>query len=295
MTPVARWVLFTAIVGIIGAAASRWFVLPSVRAYQTEHDRDWLLAKTGTFGLTASVGGLVGLGLLFSGQLIAFRDPFSPWLAEARLLLLGTAWGRTWIAVLAVTAFAGLAFRVARRGRGWAWILAAGLAALIGLYPAIAGHAIASDRLQALAVVGDAMHVWAAGSWIGGLGVLLFLELNWRRRDGGGSLLPQMVPAFSKMAVSSVAILALTGLFSAWLHLPTFGALFTSTYGRLLTGKLVVVAMILALGAWNWRRLTPALSDPSGPDRLRRAALYELVLGQVALAVTAVFVGTAPP
>ena len=295
MTPVARWVLFTAIVGVIGAATSRWFVLPAVRWHETEIDRDWLLARTGTFGLTASLGGLAGLGLLFSGQLMAFRDPFSPWLAEARLLLLGTAWGRSWIAVLGATVLASLAFHVARKGRGWAWIAVAGLAALIGLYPAMAGHAIASDRLRTLAVVGDAMHVWAAGSWIGGLGLLLFLELSWRRRNGGSSLLPQMVPAFSRVAVVSVATLALTGLFSAWLHLPTVGALFTSTYGRLLLGKLVVVGMILALGAWNWRRLTPVLSDPSGPDRLRRAASYELLLGQVALAITAVFVGSAPP
>ena len=106
--------------------------------------------------------------------------------------------------------------------------------------------------------------------------------------------MPSLVPAFSPVAMVSVATLVLTGSVASWAHLESVSSLWTTPYGRLLLLKVVVVAGVLAMGALNWRRLTPRLSEEDGPRAMRRSALVELALANVVLIVTAVLVRTSP-
>jgi putative copper export protein len=91
-----------------------------------------------------------------------------------------------------------------------------------------------------------------------------------------------------------VASLATTGLFAAWAHLPSVGALVSTGYGRLLVLKLALVAVVLGLGALNWKKLTPRLHEAGGTNTLRRAAAVELLAAQLVLLVTALLVRTSP-
>jgi len=59
--------------------------------------------------------------------------------------------------------------------------------------------------------------------------------------------------------------------------------------------KLAALAGVAALGAFNWRVVQPALSRPAGESRLRSAAVFELVLGVILLAATAVLVALPLP
>jgi putative copper export protein len=59
--------------------------------------------------------------------------------------------------------------------------------------------------------------------------------------------------------------------------------------------KLAFVAIVVVMGAINWRRLLPSLGDDQSARRITRTAGTELTFAVLVLAVTAVLVSTPPP
>jgi putative copper export protein/methionine-rich copper-binding protein CopC len=181
---------------------------------------------------------------------------------------------------------------------GAPWLLA-GLGALaLAFAPALSGHAAAAPRLGPLAVLADALHVLAAGGWIGGLLVLVTAGVPAAmrlEREERGPALAALVTAFSPTALAFAGALTLTGLFAAWLHMGSIPALWESGYGRTLLVKLGVLSGVFATGAYNWLKVKPALGDELGAMRLGRSATVEISIGALVLLVTAVLVATAPP
>ena len=235
---------------------------------------------------------MLGLGLVFLRQLLEFRDPFVPWQEDAALLLQGTAWGRTFLAGVAVAVILTTCLAWARSGSDLAWGFAAAAGLLLSAFPALTGHASGGEgALRVGLISADVVHVLAASAWMGGLAGVLYLA----RRGGDADPLPGLVRAFSPVAVVSVAMLVLTGVVSSWAHVPDVAALARAPYGRRLLLKLALVGAVMILGWTNWRRFTPQLHGADGRQALRRAALLELAVGQLVLLVTAVLVKTPPP
>jgi copper transport protein len=116
--------------------------------------------------------------------------------------------------------------------------------------------------------------------------------------DAGGRVAAAaaLVGAFSPWALACAAVAAATGGVSAWLHLGAPAAFWSTAYGRTLLVKLALVAPVAATGAYNWRRLRPALA--AGREDvtrlLARTATVELVVAALVLAATAVLVATPP-
>jgi len=104
-----------------------------------------------------------------------------------------------------------------------------------------------------------------------------------------------MVNAFSPMALTAVSVLVLSGVVTAVRHLKFVAALWTTSYGITLVLKLCVVAVVLAFGAWNWRRVKPTLGTPEGSDRIRRSATFELAFASLVLIITSVLVSLPSP
>ena len=259
-----------------------------------------LIATARRLGLLAATVLIVAMGLVFWRQLADFRDPFVPWREDAALLLT-TEWGRTWVLGAVGSVLTPCAFLFASPGtEGWPrhhvfWVLATGLAAAMCAFPALTGHAVGSEGLRLLLIPADILHVLAAGSWIGGLLFVLVAEgMERRRGDHGGSLLADVVPLFSPVALVSAGVLIATGTLAAFFHVESVGMLFTSTYGRLLLAKVALVLLVLVLGAVNWRRLTPQLVAGEGAGALRSNAIRELAIAQVVILVTALLVRTPP-
>lgn len=248
--------------------------------------------RAGGVGVLASFLVLLGLALVLGRQLAEFRDPFVP-LSEDLSLLMGSAWGTAWYAAAGAALVALGAFGLAASGRSSGWWLAVPAVATLSVFPGLTGHAGGVEGPRLLALAADGAHVLAAGGWVGTLAVVLFLERR-ARREAAGSLLPALVPAFSPLAMASVAVLAVTGVWAAWLHLPGVASLWTDAYGRLLLLKLALVAGVLGLGAVNYRRLAPRLGEAAGDRALRRSATVELVVANLVLLVTAVLVRTSP-
>ena len=113
--------------------------------------------------------------------------------------------------------------------------------------------------------------------------------------DRRGAAVARLVSAFSPTALMFAGLAALTGVFAAWLHVGFTSALWTSDYGRLLLIKLAILAVVAAIGAYNWRRVKPALGDAAGTKRMQRSATMELGVGVLVVIVTAILVATPPP
>ena len=293
---VVGWLHFGSLIAVWGAVSSRWLIVPRAG----ERVRDTLIANARRVGLLASAVLVVAMALVFWRQLADFRDPFVPWRDEAALLLT-TEWGRVWVLGTVGAALLPVLFLAAsptgRRdiaGRA-SWILAPVVSAALCGFPAFTGHAAGTEALRPLLIPADILHVLAAGSWIGGLLFVVAAEFVERRRtEGDGSLLADLVPLFSPVALVSAGVLVATGTLAAFVHVESPGAILSSSYGRLLLAKVALVLLVVVLGAINWRRLTPLVLGAGDPEPMRRNATRELVVAQLVIVVTALLVRTAP-
>ena len=183
----------------------------------------------------------------------------------------------------------GLGSAAAGGGRA-GWPIAA-LALLVGTLAPIAGGRWST--------VVNPIHRLAAGLWIGTLFVMVTCGLtpllrHAELRDRRGALAAGMVNRFSPVALSMGGIVVTFGLITAWRHLPTLSSLWQSPYGQMLIVKLVVVAAVFGLGAFNWRRQRPALGHESAAI-CRRSSRVELTVATVVLLATAILVSSRRP
>lgn len=144
------------------------------------------------------------------------------------------------------------------------------------------------------------LHEVAASLWIGSLAVLLVAGLSVVFKESvpseeRGRLVADMVYRFSPLALSAACLLGITGVLTAWRHLGHLNALWTSSYGFALDVKLCFVALVVALGAWNWRRAKPKLGDEHGARAISRSASTELTFAAIVLAITALLVTLPAP
>jgi len=134
------------------------------------------------------------------------------------------------------------------------------LGALVLLTWPLSGHANAVARFTWLAVGMDWLHLAATSVWIGGL--IHFVAVAGALRGDNSApieLLGQVTRRFSRVAKASVAVLLGSGIYNAWLHLPSWAAFVTTSYGRVLLAKLIVAVLILSVAFVNLRRVLPAL------------------------------------
>lgn len=144
------------------------------------------------------------------------------------------------------------------------------------------------------------LHEVAASLWLGTLLVLAIAGLTTVFRsdvtsDERGRLVATMVSRFSPLALSAAALLGITGVTTAWRHVKHLNALWTTPYGYALDAKLCVVALVVVMGAWNWRRMAPKLGNEEGAVAITRSATTELGFAAVVLAITALLVSLPSP
>ena len=173
--------------------------------------------------------------------------------------------------------------------------LAVGLALLLTI--SLSSHAAAMGPLRAPALFSDYVHLLAAALWVGGLFHLalgarpLYREVQ---ANGRRQLLQEVVNRFSTLALLSVGMLVITGLYSTWAQVTTAPALATP-YGLTLLGKLALFLPMLALGALNLLRHAPRLRAEASAGRwLRRAVSAEALLGLVVLLVVGLLTSLEP-
>jgi copper transport protein len=184
---------------------------------------------------------------------------------------------------------------------------------------AVSGHAT-SEHPRWLATTSDSLHLLAMSAWVGGLAYLLIALLPRREPDE----LRRALPVFSWVAYISVATLAITGTYQAWLGVGSWRALVVTTYGQLVLVKIALFLGLIAIGnvsrqvvARRWsgvRARVPvayAMTDVSDLDEsvdlddeppveraevkgLVRGVLAEVLIAAVVLGTTAVLVAQPP-
>lgn len=183
-----------------------------------------------------------------------------------------------------------LGFLIAAFNGGIGWILATIALLLYPLRAAFFG--------QILRVV-NPVHELAGGLWIGTLFFMVVVGIAPALRhlpaDRRGAVAQRMVNGFSPLALTAAALLATMGVITAWRHLKRLDALWTTPYGWALCIKLLLVAGVLGLGAWNWRRQKPRLGTEAGAHGLRASATWELLAASAVLVVTAILVSLPSP
>lgn len=125
------------------------------------------------------------------------------------------------------------------------------LAVALALTWSAAEHASAGIQVP-LAIASTTLHLLATASWLGGLAALLLTLRT-------PAVPPRVVTRFSRLALTSVIVLVVTGVYQSWRGLGTWQALTETTYGRVLLAKLVAVGVLLGVAGWS-RRWTGRLS-----------------------------------
>ena len=141
----------------------------------------------------------------------------------------------------------------------------------------------------------DVVHLAAGAVWIGGIAGLVVAY----RSDVEPVPLARMVRRFSSVAVASVVVLTAAGVGMSWIVLPSWGDLVDTGFGLALLTKVALVAVVVAIGAFNNRRLVPLVgsserSSTTARRMLGRAVTAELVLLLAVLGVTSVLVTRSP-
>ena len=192
---------------------------------------------------------------------------------------------------LAMLALALIGFALVRAASSVGWTLAA-----IGILFAVL-QPIYTGKLAGKV---NAVHVLAASTWLGTLMVLTVVGIRGVTRSATAGqqraeLVSDLVNSFSPLALTAATIVGITGLTTAWLHLKRLSSLWATSYGMTLVVKLILVAIVVALGAWNWRRVRPSLGDQGSELTIRRSATMELAFAALVLIVTSVLVTLPSP
>lgn len=322
-----RWLTYLAMMALFGGFAFRLFVLaPAMRrtapggaegreAVSAGDRRALSLSWASLFLLV-----LTTLAALVMQASSVYDRPVGEALSPALLgrVLTETGYGGAWLlqaasaVVITVILFL-LRGRVRRGDTGehsalWWAGLAASAALLVA--PSWTGHAAVAARHFPLSRFSDWLHLLAGGFWVGGL---FHLALTWPRalapldESQRARSLHQVIRLFTRVAVPSVALLVLAGLYNTWTHVPRVEALWMTPYGEALALKLILVALMLALGGLHnfyygkkAAALEPSAGDAYGHDGaglergFSRTLLVEAGLGVLVLLVTAVLVFMTP-
>jgi copper transport protein len=184
-----------------------------------------------------------------------------------------------------------------------------GLMLLMFVAPSLMGHAAATKGWP-LAVFSDWLHLVAVAFWVGGL---FHLALTMKAVRTGLDdrqrirLLHEIIPAFTRLAIASTIIIAVTGVYNSWIHVDRWSALWTTSYGKTLSIKVLLFIPMLMLGGLNTFVIHPRVKrvvaggneekDGSAPklnDAFRRSVAIEVVLGVAVLLAAAVLVFQQP-
>lgn len=164
-------------------------------------------------------------------------------------------------------------------------------AALILAASVMTSHSASRIDDRALLVGLTALHYLATATWIGGLPYLLLAS----RRTADDEVKTRLMQRFSRLAQISVAVLFLAGLGMAWMLVGSWGALYGTAYGVMLSAKVAMFGALLLLGAANFYIVRGLKSDSgSGPGSLVRFGEAEIGIG-LAVILTAASMTSQPP
>lgn len=280
-----------ALAWIVGLAAARFWLARGGTAPQSLDGR---LSQATTIAIAACAAGV---------SLLLWSDA---------AVMAGVGWacaGSAFVTVLAST-HVGHAGIVALLALAAAWrahrlrpAVGAAMIALFAAARAASGHA-GDAGIASVAVGVEWLHLVLIAFWVGAVCVAGWLVLPaWRTGTRPDAALARYLHTLSDWATVALIGIVATGAGNGLRVLSSPDELVATGYGRLLSAKIALVLVAVALGGWNrFRGLPAALADDAAaPGRTRglRRVIAVLRIESVVLALTvlaaAVLSTSAPP
>jgi copper transport protein len=137
-------------------------------------------------------------------------------------------------------------------------VVAVGLIRTIGM----SAHG-AQGTHPTIGLIVDFLHLSAVSAWVGGLAVMS-VGLLPRRQLGE---IATVVPRFSKVAATSVALVIASGVLLAWQVVGSFHGLWSTHYGHVLLVKVALVGFVLMAALASKRWVEKTLAHAVSTDR----------------------------
>lgn len=161
----------------------------------------------------------------------------------------------------------------------------------IGLFAtfSISGHP-GMREFSALSIGTDIVHFLSVSAWMGGLVTLVLLGRKWQSESS------LVISWFSFTATISMPIMVATGVAQAWRMMEGFQNIFSTTYGVVLSVKVLLVIVAIAAGTRARQVFKSKKVDQQDLREIKfsRTVLAESMIGVAVLAVTAVLVSVPP-
>ena len=301
---IARFVYFAGLLLLVGGVVYRVAVYRPATASVTgearrlmglreRHRANQVLALSAVLVLAGGWVALTRQGAEVAGvsfwEAFDHRGPVASALDATRF---GRQFGRGIDVTAVFTILVALAYAAVPLGRRVTEVLAVPAAAA-GVWaiaaPGISGHAGDPGRGE-LAVAVDAVHVAAAAIWIGGLLQLALVTPHATRGLADaqrGAVRAAAAARFSRIAVVSVGVLAVSGGARALWELSSVSQVWTTSYGRTLIAKTVLLLVTLALASRSRALFTRF-------PLLRRSVAAELAVLAVVVAAVALLTNLPP-
>ncbi|EFH86568.1 copper resistance protein CopC [Ktedonobacter racemifer DSM 44963] len=336
-----RWLNYLGMAGLVGALT---FLLLVLRPAQVrlaadpliKSDRELLRVRSER-AIQAIVVGSLALLLVgwvaFTFYQASVASDSSIWQAfgngTVRSLLFESHFGSIWLPRLGLIALGVVLWLFWRYG-----VHEGGISYLLPVYLFLLGIGVmtttsldshaAANHDPGLWIMFDVLHLSATGFWIGGLlaFVLILPATLHILLPGTGDrtrFFAALIPHFSRVALASVICLSVTGILEAgshvsgdgWLSAPAWWQLLTSPYGIALEIKVGLFVILIGLGAFALRRVSPRMrryaADPSKETgaasfaagslqrTFRRSILIEVGIGVLLLLVVGGLTSLSPP
>lgn len=204
----------------------------------------------------------VGRVLLAAAEAIGIAANHIPH-AMVWVYLSRTQAGRAGLVAVAIAVIAVVIVLVSVRTWHVAVVSALGLAA-----GGLSGHV--ADTVVGMVVI--AAHAVTAGLWCG---VMIAMSCTVRCRQEWAELLPR----FSRLALTCVAVLLASGAWGAWSALEGWRDLLSAPYGRVLLVKVGLAVVLVGLGWHHRTRWVVAAGTQSARRSHRRAVVEAAVMG----------------
>ncbi|HCV28692.1 MAG TPA: copper resistance protein CopC [Dehalococcoidia bacterium] len=312
--PYLRWLVLLGSLSVAGGLVLElavWRVALSVIgggvSFITVKRRVWWLYLAGILVL-----GVSSLGQLLSQSGSTFDVSWIDALGEPVCDTLETDWGRSWLwrAGFFLVLSAALITRYVRRnGRSerpdggnavkadYAAYAALGASLLLLAPITFVSHAGATPDLAFPAQLSNYLHLLGAALWGGGLihlGLAVLPALRGVEAGYRREFLAEAIPRFSVVAIVGAALLAVSGLFSAWAQVTTIPSLGVP-YGITLIVKTAIIIPLLVLAAINHRWIRHRLARDDNASRwLTRTVIGEVVIALFVLLLAGVMTSMEP-
>jgi putative copper export protein len=150
-------------------------------------------------------------------------------------------------------------------------------------------HALVPNIVPSLLLC---LHLLCASFWLGALTPLLIVGAGGNELQIGAA-----ARQFGKMALRVVGLLLAAGVSMLFMLMHDVAQFLASDYGKMMVAKLLFVAAILGLAAWNKLYLTPRLlnRDARAAVLFRRSLRAEMGVGGLILLATAALTTLAGP